>query len=48
MWRSAAEAAWGWTTATLRFDSEEQFRHEAMLCYFTGYLAARREEGSAG
>jgi glycosyltransferase involved in cell wall biosynthesis len=48
MWRSAAEAAWGWTTAALRFDSEEQFRHEAMLCYFTGYLAARREEGSAG
>jgi glucosyl-dolichyl phosphate glucuronosyltransferase len=48
MWRSAAEAICGWAGASFRFDREEQFKHEAMLCYFAGYVAARREEGSAG
>jgi hypothetical protein len=48
MWRGAAEAMCGWADATLRFDREDQFKHEAMLCYFVGYLAARREEASRG
>ena len=48
MWRSAAEAVCGWAGAALRFDCEAQFRHEAMLCYFAGYVAARREEESSG
>jgi len=46
MWRSAAEALGGWAVAALRFDHEEQFKHEAMLCYFAGYVAARRQEES--
>jgi glycosyltransferase involved in cell wall biosynthesis len=46
MWRSAAESVGGWMAAALRFDEEAQFRHEAMLCYFAGYLSARREEVS--
>ena len=48
MWRSAAEAVCGWAAAAIRFDYEEQFKHEAMLCYFAGYVAARREEGPSG
>jgi glycosyltransferase involved in cell wall biosynthesis len=48
MWRSAAEALCGWGVAALRFDEEAQFRHETMLCYFAGYVSARREERSAG
>jgi glycosyltransferase involved in cell wall biosynthesis len=46
MWRTAAESVRGWAGAALRFDEQEQFRHEAMLCYFAGYVLARREEGS--
>jgi glycosyltransferase involved in cell wall biosynthesis len=48
MWRGAAESLCSWMTAALRFDEEARFRHETMLCYFAGYLAARREERSAG
>jgi glycosyltransferase involved in cell wall biosynthesis len=48
MWRTAVEAVCGWVTAALRLDHEERFKHEAMLCYFAGYLAARHEEGSSG
>jgi glucosyl-dolichyl phosphate glucuronosyltransferase len=48
MWRSAAEAACGWVSAAIRFDHEDQFKYEAMLCYFAGYVAARHEEGSSG
>jgi glucosyl-dolichyl phosphate glucuronosyltransferase len=48
MWRTAAEALVGWAVAALRLDREDQFKHEAMLCYFAGYALARREEGSAG
>jgi glucosyl-dolichyl phosphate glucuronosyltransferase len=40
MWRAAACDAAGWITAT--FDKPERFRHEAMLCYFAGYLGGRR------
>ena len=47
MWRGAAQALLGWAGAALRFDAEEQFRHETMLCYFAGYVAARREKRSA-
>jgi hypothetical protein len=46
MWRSAAESALGWAAAALRFNPQEQFRHETRLCYFAGYLSARREEMS--
>jgi GT2 family glycosyltransferase len=46
MWRSAAESLFSWTAAALRFDEEVQFRHETMLCYFAGYLSARRDEMS--
>ena len=46
MWRSAGEALYGWAGAALRFDAEEQFRHEAMLWYFAGYLAGRYETTS--
>jgi glycosyltransferase involved in cell wall biosynthesis len=42
MWRSAAAAAAGWLTSTVRFDAEAQFRNEAMLCYFAGYVSARQ------
>jgi glycosyltransferase involved in cell wall biosynthesis len=41
MWRSAAADLAGWIGSTLRFDSERRARHEMMLCYFAGYLAAR-------
>jgi glycosyltransferase involved in cell wall biosynthesis len=47
MWRTAAEALYRWAGAALRFDEEEQFRHETMLCYFAGYFTARRQEMSA-
>ena len=48
MWRSAADALRGCAAAALRFDHKEQFKHEAMLCYFAGYVAARLQEESAG
>ena len=44
MWRDAAESVWGWAAAALRFDQEEQFRHETMLWYFAGYFSARLGE----
>jgi glycosyltransferase involved in cell wall biosynthesis len=47
MWRSAAEAVGGWASAAVRFDEEAQFRYETMLCYFAGYLSARRDELSS-
>ena len=40
MWRTAACDVAGWFTAM--FDEAEQFRHEAMLCYFAGYFGGRR------
>ena len=46
MWRSACHAIYGWADAALRFDPEERFRHEAMLWYFAGYVAARAKETS--
>ena len=48
MWRTAAEAVCGWAGAAIRLDRQAQFKHEAMLCYFAGYVAARHEEGSSG
>jgi glycosyltransferase involved in cell wall biosynthesis len=45
MLRTALSNASHWVTATLRFDHEEQFRHEMMLCYFAGYVVARQREG---
>ncbi len=47
MWRSVAESVWRWVLATLRFDREAQFIHESMLCYFSGYLSARRRKSAA-
>jgi hypothetical protein len=44
MARTAASNAVGWITSGLRFDSQEQFRHEMMLCYFAGYVAARQRD----
>jgi glycosyltransferase involved in cell wall biosynthesis len=41
MLRVAIEDAVGWIASTLRFDTAEQFRREAMLYYFAGYLARR-------
>ncbi len=45
MWRAAAGDVVGWLTAM--FDRPEQFRHEAMLCYFAGYLGGRRRQAAA-
>jgi glycosyltransferase involved in cell wall biosynthesis len=45
MWRAAAADAVGWLTAI--FDPPEQFRHEAMLWYFAGYLDGRRQKSGA-
>lgn len=45
MWRGAAEDAAGWFAAM--FDRPEQFRHEAMLCYFAGYWRGRRGQTAA-
>ena len=45
MWRAALADAIGWITAM--FDETEQFRHEAMLCYFAGYFGGRREQAAA-
>ena len=45
MWRAAASDVAGWIAAM--FDRPEQFRHEAMLCYFAGYLDGRRSESGA-
>jgi len=42
MLRTAAADVMGWIGAALRMDSEEQFRHEMMLCYFAGYVTARQ------
>ena len=39
MWRSAAADMVGWLASP---DQTERFRREAMLCYFAGYIAARR------
>ena len=44
MWRCAADAISGWARATLRFEEEDQFKHEAMLWYFAGYITARFKE----
>lgn len=40
MLRSAITDAVGWVVDA--FDTAEQFRREMMLCYFAGYVAARR------
>jgi glucosyl-dolichyl phosphate glucuronosyltransferase len=45
MWRAAAGDVVGWLTAM--FDRPEQFRHEAMLCYFAGYLGGSRHREPA-
>jgi len=45
MWRAAAGDAVGWVTSM--FDRPEQFRHEAMLCYFAGYFGGRRRQATA-
>jgi glycosyltransferase involved in cell wall biosynthesis len=42
--RAAGADAAGWLQAACAFDPEERFRHEAMLCYSLGYLAARVRE----
>jgi len=44
MWRNAGEALYGWARAALRFDAVDQVRHEMMLWYFAGYIAARYEK----
>jgi glucosyl-dolichyl phosphate glucuronosyltransferase len=45
MWRSAADDVCGWLSTP--FDVEKRFRHETMLCYFAGYLSARRRDTHA-
>lgn len=40
MFRTALTDAVGWITDA--FDAAEQFRREMMLCYFAGYVVARR------
>jgi glycosyltransferase involved in cell wall biosynthesis len=47
MWRSAAEHAYGWVASALQFDHQERFRHEMMLCYHLGYIAARQRRVNA-
>jgi glycosyltransferase involved in cell wall biosynthesis len=47
MLRSAFSDVVGWISAAVRLDVEEQFRHEMMLCYFAGYVAARRRPDRA-
>ncbi len=42
MLRGALNDALGWVGSAIRFDFEEQFRHEMMLCYFAGYVAGRQ------
>jgi hypothetical protein len=42
MLRGALHDVIGWVGSALRLDIEEQFRHEMMLCYFAGYVAARQ------
>jgi glycosyltransferase involved in cell wall biosynthesis len=46
MWRSAFDHLCGWLGSALRFDDEACVRHEMMLCYFAGYVAARRQQTS--
>jgi glycosyltransferase involved in cell wall biosynthesis len=42
MFRTAIDDVLGWLGSAVRMDPEERFRHEAMLCYFAGYLTARQ------
>src|SRR5262245_57170988 len=39
---SAVRDAIGWAGALLTFDNVGRMRHEAMLCYFAGYVASSR------
>jgi hypothetical protein len=43
MLRHAAADVVGWIFCGLVFRRADQFRHEAMLCYFAGYMTARRQ-----
>jgi len=43
MLRAAMSDVLGWIGCGVRFDRPGQFKHEAMLCYFAGYAAARRQ-----
>jgi hypothetical protein len=33
----------GWVVCGITMNRPERFKHEAMLCYFAGYLTARRQ-----
>jgi len=48
MFRSAGMDLAGWVAGGLTFDPERQFRHEMMLYFFAGYVAARRRLHGAG
>jgi hypothetical protein len=47
MLRSAADDVIGWLRGVGARDPARRFRHEAMLCYFAGYAAARHRDRHA-
>jgi glycosyltransferase involved in cell wall biosynthesis len=47
MWGSAARDLLGWFRAAVSLDAVRRIRHEAMLCYFAGYLRGSRTHSAA-